>query len=178
MKKRIFGLPWMARSYRFPTGHLPPALCVGADVAYHPRREARGLMDKLTREERSKHMALIRSKGTKPELLVRRIARSCGYAFQSHLSDLPGKPDLAFPKCRKAIFVHGCFWHGHRCRAGRNRPKSNLAYWRSKLLRNRRRDVANCAALRRLGWEVLVLWECQLGRLKPLRSRIAGFLGG
>lgn len=133
-------------------------------------------MDKLTRAERSKHMALIRSKNTKPELLVKEVVRSCRYRFRLHASTFPGKPDFVFPSRSKAIFVHGCFWHGHTCRRGRNRPSSNQVYWRSKLLKNSQRDVANHAALRRLGWKVLVIWECQLGNLERVRSQIERFL--
>lgn len=133
-------------------------------------------MDTLTRCERSKQMALVRSKDTQPELIVRKIARSCGYRFRLNVPDLPGKPDLVFPKRNKAIFVHGCFWHGHNCRRGRNRPQSNTGYWRSKLLRNKGRDQENRRLLRQMGWKLLVVWECQLGNLERLRSRIKKFI--
>jgi len=163
--------------YGFPQGHRSsgcPLL-----VACGSIREAktiRTVMDTLTRRERSKHMALIRSKDTNPELIVRKIARSCGYRLRLNVPDLPGKPDLVFPKRSKAIFVHGCFWHGHNCRRGRNRPHSNLEYWRSKLLRNKSRDREDRKLLRRMGWKVLVVWECQLGNLERLRSRIRTFV--
>ena len=133
-------------------------------------------MDNLTRAQRSATMARVRSRDTKPELAVRRLVHGMGYRYRLYRSNLPGKPDLTFPRRRKAIFVHGCFWHGHDCTAGTNRPRSKLLYWRPKLLRNRQRDRANLAALRRLGWKVFVIWECQLGNLERVRSRIERFL--
>src|SRR6185437_1964919 len=133
-------------------------------------------MDNLTRAQRSAAMARVRSRDTKPELVVRRLVHALGYRYRLYRAGLPGKPDLVLPRQKKAIFVHGCFWHGHDCGAGTNRPRSNLAYWRTKLLKNRRRDATNCRALKRLGWRVLVLWECQLGNPERLRSRIERFL--
>jgi len=133
-------------------------------------------MDNLTIAQRSATMARVRSQDTKPELVVRRLVHAMGHRYQLYQSSLPGKPDLVFPRLSKVIFVHGCFWHGHDCRAGRNRPRSNFAYWDAKLLRNQRRDAANRRALRRIGWKALVLWECQLGNLRRLRSRIERFL--
>ena len=133
-------------------------------------------MDNLTRKERSATMARVRSRNTKPELTVRRLIRGLGYRYRLHQAGLPGKPDVVFSKARKAIFVHGCFWHGHSCPAGTNRPRSNLSYWRPKLSRNRQRDSANLSALRKLGWKTLVIWECQIGNSEGLRSRIGRFL--
>src|SRR6267378_7844160 len=118
-------------------------------------------MDTLTRSERSKRMALVRSKNTKPELQVRRIARSCGYKFRLNVTSLPGKPDLVFPKLRKVIFVHGCFWHRHPGCSLARLPKSKLGFWLPKLTNNRQRDVRNIARLRRAGWKVKVIWECE-----------------
>jgi DNA mismatch endonuclease (patch repair protein) len=135
-------------------------------------------MDTLTRVERSKRMALIRGKNTKPELLVRKIARSLGYRFKLHVSDLPGKPDLVFPKLGKVIFVHGCYWHRHpRCSLARW-PKSKLHFWVPKLNGNRRRDLRNIARLRKESWSVSVVWECQLKNPVLLARRIKKFLGG
>ena len=133
-------------------------------------------MDNLSRAQRSATMARVRSRDTGPELIVRRLVHSLEYRYRLYRSNLPGKPDLAFPHRKKAIFVHGCFWHGHDCSAGTNRPRSNRSYWQRKLLGNQRRDIANRAALRGLGWKVLVVWECQLGNLGRLRSRIERFL--
>ncbi len=135
-------------------------------------------MDTLTKAERSKQMALIRSKNTKPELLVGRVVRSHGYRFKLHGSDLPGKPDLVFPKLKKVIFVHGCFWHGHKCRLGRV-PKSRQEYWVGKIIGNHKRDLRTLRFLRRGGWKCLVLWECQLRKrknLSRLSARILRFL--
>jgi DNA mismatch endonuclease (patch repair protein) len=135
-------------------------------------------MDTLTRTERSKRMALIRSTNTKPELLVRKIARSCGYRFRLHVPDLPGKPDIAFPKQKKVIFVHGCFWHRHpdpECALARL-PKTKLRFWIPKLTENRRRDLRNIARLRRQKWKVSVVWECQLANPTSLEKRIKRFL--
>lgn len=133
-------------------------------------------MDNLTRAQRSATMARIRSRDTAPEMAVRRIVRQLGYRFRSYRADLPGKPDLVFSRRRKAMFVHGCFWHGHSCRAGKNKPASNTAYWKAKLSKNMLRDRKNCAALKRLGWRVMVIWECQIGNSSRLRSRIERFL--
>jgi DNA mismatch endonuclease (patch repair protein) len=133
-------------------------------------------MDTLTRIERSKRMALIRSKNTRPELLVRKIARSFGYTLRFHVSDLPGKPDLVFPKLKKVIFVHGCYWHRHPGCGLARLPKSKLNFWVPKLDGNRRRDLRNIARLRRDWWKVCVVWECQLKNMASLEKRIERFL--
>lgn len=112
---------------------------------------------------RSRNMAAIRSKNTKPELIVRSIAHRLGYRFRLHAKDLPGNPDLVFRSRKKVIFVHGCFWHQHssaKCRDGRM-PKSNRSYWKPKLLKNVERDKRSLAALRALKCKVLVIWECE-----------------
>jgi DNA mismatch endonuclease (patch repair protein) len=134
-------------------------------------------MDTLTRTERSKRMALIHDKDTKPELLVRKIARSCGHRFRLHSSDLPGKPDLVFPKLKKVIFVHGCYWHRHPGCALARLPKSRLRFWIPKLTENRRRDLRNISRLRRDKWGISVVWECQLKKPVVLAKRIKRFLG-
>lgn len=133
-------------------------------------------MDTLTRTERSKRMALVHGKDTKPELLVRRIARSCGHKFRLHVAALPGKPDLVFPRLRKAIFVHGCYWHRHPGCPLARLPKSKLRFWVPKLTENRRRDLRKIAKLRRDGWGVSVVWECQLKNPISLAKRINRFL--
>ena len=118
--------------------------------------------DHLSPRARSEHMRRIRKSDTKPELRVRRAAHRLGYRFRLHRSDLPGTPDLVFPRLRKAVLVHGCFWHQHPgCRLARQ-PKSRLDYWLPKLDRNRQRDLQSLAMLRGLGWTVLVIWECQV----------------
>lgn len=130
--------------------------------------------------ERSRRMALIRSTDTKPELIVRKLAHSLGYRFRLHRRDLPGKPDLVFPRHNAIIFVHGCFWHGHDCPKGRRRPKSNVQYWESKITGNANRDRRSTQALLALGWSVLIVWECEtsLKHRDSLRARLHRFLGG
>ena len=123
-------------------------------------------------------MANIRSKGMKPELIVRRLTHSMGYRYRLHRKDLPGKPDLVFPARRKVIFVHGCFWHQHAdpaCKIAR-RPKSNLDYWLPKLQRNVERDAEHRDRLSALGWQVLVIWECEVKIAAGLLERIVEFL--
>ncbi len=119
-------------------------------------------------------MAAVRGKHTTPEMRVRRIAHRLGYRYSLHKKSLPGAPDLVFTSRRKAIFVNGCFWHQHHCKRGRA-PASNVTFWSRKLARNVERDRANVRELRRLGWSVLTLWECQVGR-PTLAARIARFL--
>ena len=112
-------------------------------------------------ETRSRTMRAVKSRDTAPEMIVRRLVHSLGYRYRLHRSDLPGKPDLAFPRLRKIIFVHGCFWHGHHCKRGARAPKENAAYWSTKIQRNARRDVEHHAALTREGWRCLIVWECE-----------------
>ena len=134
-------------------------------------------MDNLTPKERSNRMKLVRSKDTKPELLVRRIVYEMGYRYRLHRADLPGKPDLVLVSRHKVIFVHGCFWHRHGPKCPLTRlPKSRLDFWRPKLEKNRIRDRANFRQLRDAGWDMLVLWECELGDMDALKVRIASFL--
>jgi len=132
----------------------------------------------LSESQRSALMARIRKKDTKPEIVVRRLAHAMGFRFRLHRRDLPGTPDLVFPRLRKAVLVHGCFWHRHDCRLGRKTPDKNLDYWRPKLERNQARDTENELRLRALGWDVMVVWECQVGDLDRLRAELAGFLSG
>lgn len=121
-------------------------------------------------------MRQVRSQHTKPELLVRSITHRLGYRFRLHRRDLPGAPDLVFPARFKVVFVHGCFWHGHPCKRGARMPQTNAEYWQKKITRNTIRDQHHKQALRRLGWSVLVLWECQLRDEKQLARRLTQFL--
>lgn len=133
-------------------------------------------MDTLTPAERSARMALVRAKDTKPELLVRSLVHGMGYRYRLHRRDLPGTPDLVFPGRGKAIFIHGCFWHRHaRCVLARL-PKSRGEFWLPKLTANAERDARSVRALRRLGWSVMTIWECQLGDTAKLANRIRRFL--
>ena len=131
--------------------------------------------DRLSPEQRSQVMARIKSKDTKPELAVRRMAHALGGRFRLHRRDLPGSPDIVFPKRRLALFVHGCFWHQHAGCARSKRPATQTAYWNSKLQRNVVRDAANLDALARLGWRTHVIWECEIGSNR-LRGILADLL--
>ena len=136
-------------------------------------------MDIISREQRSKVMAAIRSRNTRPEMRVRKLVFSLGYRFRLHVNKLPGSPDLVFPSRRKVIFVNGCFWHQHHCRLGKKMPKSRRTYWKPKLERNRLRDSRSRKSLRKLGWRVLTIWECQTSekKLSNLAPKISSFLG-
>jgi DNA mismatch endonuclease (patch repair protein) len=123
-------------------------------------------------------MRAVKDRDTAPEMTVRRLVHGMGYRYRLHGKDLPGKPDLLFRPKKKAIFVHGCFWHGHSCKRGDRRPKSNTAYWSAKLNRNMTRDKRNLDDLRRLGWRALVVWECETKDLNRTRRKISRFLKG
>lgn len=134
--------------------------------------------DRITQEQRSENMRRIRSEDTKPELVVRRLSHAMGYRHRLHSKKLPGKPDLVYPGRRKVVFVHGCYWHQHTapsCKIA-HRPKSNLGYWSQKLERNVARDVKNISELQGMGWEVFVVWECQVKDVENLSNRLAAFL--
>ena len=136
-------------------------------------------MDTLSPKQRSERMARIRGRDTKPEMIVRRLVHRMGYRFRLHRRDLPGRPDLTFPSRRKVILVHGCFWHRHPdegCKLARM-PKSRLDFWGPKLETNRKRDEEDLARLTGLGWDALVVWECQLRDVGSLEARIGEFLG-
>lgn len=136
-------------------------------------------MDRITTQRRSANMSKIKSKGMKPEMLVRSLAHGMGYRYRLHRKDLPGKPDLVFPRLRKAIFVHGCFWHQHsieNCRRS-HIPRSNGEYWQPKLDRNVARDKSAFLELTHLGWKILVLWECELKNTEQIEVRVKEFLG-
>jgi DNA mismatch endonuclease (patch repair protein) len=134
-------------------------------------------MDTLTAAERSERMGRVRYKDTKPELMVRRMVYSLGFRYRLHGNGLPGKPDLVFAGRRKIIFVHGCFWHRHGPRCPLTRlPKSKLDFWRPKLEQNNRRDKKNSRFLRAAGWDILVIWECELRDPESVGARLKAFL--
>jgi len=133
-------------------------------------------MDRLNPQERSHQMSLIRSKDTKPEMLVRQTAHALGFRYRLNVSRLPGTPDLVFPRLRKVILVHGCFWHKHPGCALARLPKSKLDFWVPKLNGNRDRDIENIKKLRREGWRVKIIWECETKRLQSLQKSIERFL--
>ncbi|WP_318556388.1 very short patch repair endonuclease [Geobacter anodireducens] len=133
-------------------------------------------IDIWEKSKRSAVMARIRSKDTKPEMVVRTLVFSMGFRYRLHNPNLPGKPDLAFTRKKKAIFVHGCFWHLHEgCKISKL-PKSNEGYWHPKLEKNRARDLSNQAKLHELGWDYLVIWECEIKNLDDLKEIILRFL--
>jgi DNA mismatch endonuclease, patch repair protein len=120
------------------------------------------MTDVFSTEKRSWIMSQVRGQDTTPEIKVRSMTHRLGYRFRLHRKDLPGNPDLVFPSRKKVIFVHGCFWHGHNCSRGGRIPKTNTEYWSEKLSKNIERDRKNQEALRSLGWEILIIWECDL----------------
>ena len=121
-------------------------------------------------------MRAVKDRNTAPELRVRRLCHKLGYRFRLHRKDLPGKPDLVFPARKKIIFVNGCFWHGHRCKRGARLPGTNLDYWRRKISRNSQRDCEISRALRKLGWDVLTVWECETRSDERLTISLRNFL--
>ena len=129
-----------------------------------------------TSELRSRTMRAVKSRNTAPELFVRSLAHRMGYRFRLHRDNLPGKPDLVFPKFQKVIFVHGCFWHGHGCVRGARVPKGNREYWLKKISGNRIRDQKNLARLTAAGWKALVIWECDLRNERKLKAQLTKFL--
>ena len=132
-------------------------------------------MDILSPSERSARMALVRQKNTKPEVNLRRALHARGYRFRIHRKGLPGKPDIVFPHRSKIVFVHGCFWHGHACSAGK-RPRSNAKFWEDKLSANVERDKATEAKLRELGWGIFLVWTCEIKK-GVLSDELLRFLG-
>jgi DNA mismatch endonuclease (patch repair protein) len=135
-------------------------------------------VDKVSPEERSRIMRAVRKQDTGPEMIVRRLLHAAGYRYRLHDRRLPGSPDLVFSKRCKAVFVHGCFWHGHKCRASLT-PSSRQDYWLTKLARNRARDKANTHALEANGWSVLTVWECETRNkhCTLLERKLISFLG-
>lgn len=123
-------------------------------------------------------MRAIKSVDTKPEMAVRTLTHSLGFRYRLHVRSLPGTPDLVFRSRRKVIFVHGCFWHRHTCGRGRSLPQTRRSFWDKKLSANSRRDLKQRRQLRRMGWGVLIIWECQVRKsaLPRLASRIRHFL--
>ncbi|MHC6082990.1 very short patch repair endonuclease [Ralstonia solanacearum] len=133
-------------------------------------------MDSVSAARRSEIMGRVRSRDTKPELLVRRLIYAMGYRYRLHAKDLPGKPDLVFRSRRKVVFVHGCFWHRHPGCAFARLPKSRMEFWLPKLEANRQRDIKNERALQEADWTTLIIWECELADLVKLKERIKEFL--
>ena len=135
------------------------------------------MTDVYDKEKRSAVMARVKSKDTSPERTVRRVLTGLGARYRLHRKDLPGNPDIVMPGRKLAIFVHGCFWHGHDCARGARVPKANRDYWLAKVARNRARDAKASEALRADGWAVETVWECELKDAARLSDRLAAILG-
>ena len=133
-------------------------------------------MDKLTPDRRSANMAKIRSRDTKPEMVVRRLVHGLGYRYSLHRRDLPGKPDLVFAPRKKIIFVHGCYWHMHDCKQGAVVEATRTEFWQAKRKGNVGRDQKNLTLLSELGWQVLVVWACEIRDPRALADRLVAFL--
>ena len=135
------------------------------------------MTDVHTPEQRSRNMAAVHSKNTKPELRVRSALHSLGYRFRLHRRDLPGTPDIVLPKYKTVIFVQGCFWHSHTCRHGRVKPATRPEFWAAKRGGTVERDERKFFALRELGWQVLAVWECETKDTGSLLQLLRGRLG-
>jgi DNA mismatch endonuclease (patch repair protein) len=142
-------------------------------------RQARNNMpDVFPPEKRSEIMGRIKGKDTSPELAVRSTLHAMGYRFRLHRKDLPGKPDIVLPKYKTVVFVNGCFWHGHDCRKGKSVPATNTEFWKAKIDGNVCRDRETDDKLKKMGWRVLVVWECEVSDRETLCERLASELGG
>jgi len=128
--------------------------------------------------DRSAVMRAVKSRDTAPERAVRSILRPIAPGYRLHRADLPGKPDVVYASRKLVIFVHGCFWHGHDCARGARMPRTNAAYWRAKIARNRARDLRTLAAYAAMGWRALVVYECELRDRASLAARLALALDG
>ncbi len=138
------------------------------------------MTDVVSSEKRSQMMSGIRSKDTQPEMIVRRALHARGFRYRLHVKDLPGKPDLVFPRYRSVLLIHGCFWHGHDCHLFKV-PGTRTEFWLGKIGRNRERDADVKKALAELGWRVLEVWECELRAARkdgylPVVERVAAWL--
>jgi DNA mismatch endonuclease (patch repair protein) len=134
------------------------------------------MVDNLTGQQRRKNMASVKGKDTRPEKIVRSLLHRLGYRFRLHRRDLPGKPDIVFPSRRKVVFVHGCFWHMHKCYRGRARPSTNAEFWQVKRRGTVNRDRRTLKALADQGWSACAVWECKLKDLEKIRARLESFL--
>jgi DNA mismatch endonuclease (patch repair protein) len=140
------------------------------------KRQGALIMDTISAEKRSRNMSRIKGRDTQPEKTVRSLLHSMGFRFRLHVKSLPGKPDIVLPRHKSVIFVHGCFWHGHPgCRRA-SIPTTRTDFWTAKISGNRQRDEHALAALEKLGYRCLVVWQCQLRDKAALRRRLATFL--
>lgn len=157
------------RLHAKPSGHV---LSLADEIWI---RSPEAMTDTRTPEQRRRIMQSVKTADTEPEWSVRRLLFSLGYRYRLHRKDLPGCPDIVLPSRRKAIFVHGCFWHGHSCSKGRA-PKSRKDYWGPKIAANRERDARNLCKLNHLGWATAVVWQCELADREALTSRLKSFV--
>jgi len=132
--------------------------------------------DVFSVEKRSEVMRAVKGANTKPELKLRKALFARGFRYRLHARDLPGKPDLVFPRYRSVIFINGCFWHGHDCARGARVPKSNRDYWLAKVARNKARDEDIVKALAALGWRAYIVWECSLQNVDDAADKAARWL--
>ncbi|HTI67555.1 MAG TPA: very short patch repair endonuclease [Caulobacteraceae bacterium] len=139
-------------------------------------RRPGGTTDVFTPEQRSAVMRRVPGKNSSAEMTVRRLLTRMGRRYRLHRKDLPGSPDVVMAGRKLAVFVHGCFWHGHDCRRGARAPKANAAYWSAKIERNRARDAAAVAALEAMGWRPVTIWECELKDEPALEARLGEVL--
>ncbi len=131
------------------------------------------MTDVHTPGQRSFNMSRIQGRDTKPEMRVRKLLHGVGFRYRLHVKDLPGKPDLVFPRAKAILFVHGCFWHMHRCKWGKPAPATNKTFWAEKRRGNAERDKRNRKLLRAEGWQVFEIWECQTRRDETMRVKLA-----
>ncbi len=131
------------------------------------------MTDVHTPEQRSHNMSRIKGRDTQPEMRVRKLLHGMGFRYRLHVKDLPGKPDLVFPKAKAVLFVHGCFWHMHRCKYGKPAPATNKSFWAEKRRSNVDRDKRNRRRLRAEGWSVFEIWECHTRQVETLPVRLA-----
>ena len=150
----------------------------GAAISYWARIPGgyTSMTDNVSTCRRSEIMRNIKPKNTLPEVLVRSSLHRMGYRFRLHVEGLAGHPDIVFPKRRKIIFVHGCFWHSHKNCKKAALPKSNMVFWKEKITRNKARDKRNLRDLKRSGWQVMTVWQCDLRRLGTLQAALRDFL--
>lgn len=135
------------------------------------------MTDIFSKSKRSEIMRSIHGKDTTPEINVRRLAYSMGYRYRLHCKGLPGCPDLVFTKLQKVIFVNGCFWHGHKKCARKRKPsKTNVLFWKNKIEKTKKRDKANLKNLKKLGWDTLTIWECEMSDTEFIKNKLLIFL--
>ena len=134
------------------------------------------MVDNLTEKQRKHCMRQVKSKDTRPEIVVRKLISLMGYRYRLHRKDLPGCPDLVFSVGKKVIFINGCYWHRHTCKKGRSKPETNKDFWRTKFYRTKQRDKENRKKLKKLGWQILTIWECQIKNVEKLKKMVTEFI--